>query len=352
MKRVITFTRAIYEALDQAMKADKTFICFGLGVPDPKGIFGTTLGLQKKYGKDRVFDMPASENGMLGIGIGAALTGLRPVMCHLRVDFFFLAMDQLVNSAAKWHYMFNGQASVPLTIRLIVGRGWGQGPTHSQSMQAWLAHIPGLKVVMPATPADAKGLLLASIFDNNPVIFIEHRWLHETKGEVPDGNIRIPIGKAQLLRRGNDATIVTMSYMTIEALHAADFLLTKKISCEVIDLRTVSPIDWRLIFDSVKKTGRLIVLDTEWSNISISSEIVARVAMQKNLRLKSAPGKLGLPDYPTPASFALTKKYYPRAEDLVRAIAGMVGKKINAEEVARQRTTPHDLPGEWFKGPF
>jgi len=352
MTRTITFTQAIKEALDQAMLADKRVICFGLGVPDPKGIFGTTLGLQDKYGKARVFDMPASENGMMGIGVGAALTGLRPVMCHQRADFFLLAMDQLVNSAAKWHYMFDGKAAVPITIRLIVGRGWGQGPTHSQSMQAWFAHIPGLKVVMPATPADAKGLLLSSVFDDNPVVFIEHRWLHNTQGEVPEGDLRTPLGKAQLLRKGKDASIIAMSYMTIEALHAADFLLTKNISCDVIDLRTVNPIDWQVIFNSVERTGRLIVLDTEWSNISVSSEIIARVAMQNNLRLKSVPRRFGLPDYPTPTSCALAEKYYPRAEDFVQAVAEMLNKKIDSSELVRQRTTPHDIPGSWFKGPF
>jgi len=352
MSRSITFAQAVHEALDQAMKADERVICFGLGVPDPKGVFGTTLGLQTKYGKERVFDMPAAENGMLGIGVGAAITGLRPVMCHQRTDFFLLAMDQLVNSAAKWHYMFDGQASVPITIRLIVGRGWGQGPTHSQSMQAWFAHVPGLKIVMPATPADAKGLLLASIFDNNPVVFIEHRWLHNLEGDVPEDDFRIPLCKAQLLRKGTDLTIVSMSYMTIEALHATDFLISKNISCDVIDLRTVSPVDWHLIFNSVSKTRRLIVLDTDWSNVSISSEIVARVAMTMYSSLKTAPRRLALPDLPSPTSPALTKKYYPGAEDLVKTIAEMLNKKIDPSEIARQRSTPHDVPGTWFKGPF
>lgn len=334
------------------MQLDRKVICYGLGVPDPKGIFGTTLGLQAKYGKERVFDMPTSENGMLGIGVGAAITGLRPVMCHQRADFFLLAMDQLVNSAAKWHYMFDGRGAVPLTIRLVVGRGWGQGPTHSQSMQAWFAHVPGLKVVMPATPADAKGLLLASIFDDNPVVFIEHRWLHNLAGDVPKNDFRVPLGQAQLLRKGNEVTIIGMSYMTIEALQAAEFLASKNIHCEVIDLRTVQPIDWQLIFDSVSKTGRVVVLDTEWGNVSISSEIVARIAIQQHAALKTAPRRLALPDLPTPTSPALTEKYYPRTEDLVHLIAEMLNKKINASAIIRQHATPHDVPGAWFKGPF
>jgi pyruvate dehydrogenase E1 component beta subunit len=352
MARVIKFSQAINEALDQAMASDKRIICYGLGVPDPKGVFGTTAGLQKKYGRERVFDMPTSENAMLGIGIGAAITGLRPVMCHQRADFFLLAMDQLVNSAAKWHYMFNGQASVPLTIRLIVGRGWGQGPTHSQSMQAWYAHIPGLKVVMPTTPADAKGLLLSAIFDDNPVIFIEHRWLHNTEGDVPRSFTRTPLGKANLLRRGKDITIIGMSYMTIEALHAADFLAQHDISCEVLDLRTINPVDWQTVFGSVSKTGRLMVVDSEWCNVSVSSEIIARVAMKAGIKLKAAPRRLGLPDLPTPASCALTEKYYPRAEDIVQSAAEILHRKIDASALIRQRSTPHDVPGAWFKGPF
>lgn len=351
MRRKIIFTQAIHEALDQAMRMDRRVICYGLGVPDPKGIFGTTLGLQAKYGKQRVFDMPASENGMLGVGVGAAITGLRPVMCHQRADFFLLAMDQLVNSAAKWNYMFDGRAAAPITIRLIVGRGWGQGPTHSQSMQAWFAHIPGLRVVMPSTPGDAKGLLLASIFDNNPVVFIEHRWLHHQEGHVPKGDYRVPLGKAALLRKGFAATIVAASYMTIEALRAADFLRTRNIACDVIDLRSVNPIDWRTIIASVARTKRLLALDTEWGQLSVSSEIIARIAMQKNIRLKTPPRRLALPDYPTPTSCALTKRYYPGATHIACAIAAMLNRQLDCRTLQDNRT-PHDVPGAWFKGPF
>ena len=167
MKRVITFVEAIREATDQSMAKDNNVILFGLGVDDPKAIFGSTKDLQKKYSEQRVFDVPTSENAMTGVGIGAAINGKRPIMVHQRLDFFLLAMDQVVNAAAKWFFMFGNQQSVPITIRLIMGRGWGQGPTHSQNLQAWFAHIPGLKVVMPATAADAKGLLISSIQDKN-----------------------------------------------------------------------------------------------------------------------------------------------------------------------------------------
>lgn len=341
--------KAINEALHKAMELDDRVLTFGLGVPDPKGVFGTTLGLQEKFGKERAFDMPASENGMTGIAIGAALSGLRPVMVHQRLDFFLLAMDQLVNNAAKWHYMFGGQSKVPLTIRLILGRGWGQGPTHSQNLQAWFAHVPGLKVVMPAMPGDAKGLLLESIFDDNPVVFLEHRWLHMTEGKVPEGDYRVEIGKAARLREGKAVTLISMSYMTIEALHAADFLEKQGIDCEVIDLRTISPLDWETVFASVRKTGRALCLDTGWANGSVSGEIIARLSMDCFGALKQAPRRLALPDFPSPTSHALTRDYYPGASDIARVVGEMVGKEING---ASLKIEPHDVPGTWFKGPF
>ena len=214
-----TYSESINEAIYQAMTIDESVICYGLGVPDPKGVFGTTIGLQEKFGKERVFDMPTSENAMTGVAIGAALDGVRSVTTHQRLDFFLLAMDQLVNGAAKWHYMFGGNKSVPITIRLIIGRGWGQGPTHSQSLQAWFAHIPGLKVVMPALPSDAYNLLKASIRDPNPVIFIEHRWLHGVQEKkIIKKNVRKQIGVSKILSKGKDFTVVTYSLSTLEIL--------------------------------------------------------------------------------------------------------------------------------------
>jgi pyruvate/2-oxoglutarate/acetoin dehydrogenase E1 component len=350
VERVTNGAKAINEALHEAMKADERVITFGLGLPDPKGVFGTTLGLQQAFGKERAFDMPAAENGMTGIAVGAALSGLRPVMVHQRLDFFLLAMDQLVNNAAKWHYMFGGKSRVPLTIRLILGRGWGQGPTHSQNLQAWFAHVPGLKVVMPTMPGDAKGLLMEAIFDDNPVIYLEHRWLHMTEGHVPEGDYRLPMCKAAKLREGESVSLVAMSYMTIEALHAADHLAKQGIDCEVIDLRTVSPLDWETVFGSVRKTGRLLCLDTGWANGSVSGEIIARVSMDCWGALKQAPRRLALPDFPSPTSFALTKDYYPGAADIVRVVGEMLGRDVGAAESLRRE--PHDVPGTWFKGPF
>ena len=352
MKRSLTYAQAINEALAQAMEMDESVICYGLGVPDPKGVFGTTLGLQERFGEARVFDMPASENAMTGVAIGASLNGIRPVMTHQRVDFFLLAMDQLVNNAAKWHYMFGGQASVPITIRLIIGRGWGQGPTHSQSLQALFAHIPGLKVVMPATAADAKGLLLSSIFDDNPVIFLEHRWLHNLEGDVPEGDFRVPIGKAQRLKSGEDISIVSLSYMTIEALHAIDFMADIGISCDLIDLCSVKPIDWEMVFDSVRKTGRLLALDTGAFTGGIAGEIVARVSIECFDSLIQAPQRIALPDFPTPTSPALTKDFYAGAVEIANIVGNMLGKDFDLSILKGQRKFPHDVPGDWFKGPF
>ena len=334
------------------MEMDKSVICYGLGVDDPKGVFGTTLGLQEKFGKERVFDMPASENAMTGIAIGASLNGIRPVMTHQRLDFSLLAMDQLVNNAAKWHYMFGGQSSVPITIRLIIGRGWGQGPTHSQNLQAIFAHIPGLKVVMPVTAADAKGLLLSSIFDNNPVVFLEHRWLHNLEGDVPEGDYRIPIGKAQRLTKGDDITIVSLSYMTIEALHAVELLENEGIFCDLIDLRTVKPIDWDLIYSSVRNTGKILALDTGPNTGSIAGEIVSRVSMECYDSLKQSPKRIALPDFPTPTSRALTKGFYKRAEDIINIVSNMLGKNLVGSELIDRGEIPYDVPGDWFKGPF
>ncbi|HAF94602.1 MAG: acetoin dehydrogenase [Elusimicrobia bacterium GWC2_51_8] len=350
--RLMTYAKAINEAYIEAMRRDKNVIAYGLGIDDPKGVFGTTLGLKDKFGKDRVFDTPTSENAMTGVGIGASLNGIRPVMCHQRVDFFLLAMDQLVNNAAKWHYMFGGGLSVPITIRLIIGRGWGQGPTHSQSLQAWFAHIPGLKVVMPATAADAKGLLLSAIFDENPVIYLEHRWLHNLEGDVPAGDYRVPIGKAKCLKKGGDISIVSFSYMTIEALRAVELLEKAGISCELIDLRTIKPIDWKTIFCSVRKTGRLLVLDTGVMTCGIAGEIIASVCTECFGSLKHSPVRIASPDIPTPTSYAMTRNFYSGAGDIARKILEIFGKNTETEVCGIKRPPHHDVPGEWFKGPF
>jgi pyruvate dehydrogenase E1 component beta subunit len=353
MTKRMSFAQAINDAVTTAMELDPKTLCFGLGVDDPKRIFGTTNDLKEKFGSSRVFDMPTSEAGMTGIAIGAALNGARPIMTHQRLDFFLLTMDQIVNNAAKWRYMFGGNGSrISFTTRLILGRGWGQGPTHSQNLQSWFAHIPGLKVVMPFSPADAKGLLLASIFDDNPVIFLEHRWLHQLEGDVPQGFYKTPIGQAKVLNEGTDLTIVSLSYMTAEALHALPTLSEAGISVDLIDLRSVRPIDWETIQKSVNKTGRLLALDTSNAMCSVASEIVATASIECFDSLKVAPRRLTLPDFPSPTSPALTEKFYPRAEDIVNLAGEILGKRVSTTSIVESRKSPHDVPGDWFKGPF
>jgi len=350
--REITYAQAINEATHQAMAADPSVICFGLGVTDPGAVFGTTRGLEETFGSDRVFDGPTSENAMTGVAVGAALAGLKPIMTHQRLDFFLLAMDQLVNSAAKWHYMFGGQFTVPLTIRLVIGRGWGQGPTHSQNLQAWFAHIPGLKVVMPSTPKDAKELLLASINDPNPVIFLEPRWLHNVTEHVPVDLKQGVIGKARVARNGGDVTIVGAGYLTLEAIRATDYLSSKGIHCEVIDLRTLSPLDWPTIYESVRKTGRLICLDSGSFTGSIAGEVIARVSSEEFTHLKNAPVRLAQADIPEPTSFGLTSGLHVAALEIVSNVLNMVGQQLETLNKELPAPIPHDVPGDWFNGPF
>ena len=353
LKKKMTFTNAINEALHISMKKDKKILCYGLGVTDPKNIFSTTTNLEKKFGPNRVFDVPTSENALTGISIGASIDGVKSVVVHQRLDFFLYAMDQLVNSAAKWYYMFGSKRSVPITIRLIIGRGWGQGPTHSQNLQSWFNHIPGLKVVMPTFADDAKGLLLSSIFDPNPVVFLEHRWLHNSTSEVKKGDYRIKIGKARICKEGKDLTVVSMSYMTVEALKAAEFIFKKfKIKAEIIDLRSIKPLDWKTIFKSVEKTGRLLVLDTGFTTGSVAGEIIAKVSMEKFYKLKYAPMRLAMPDIPEPTSFALTKNFHITTKDIIKTIMRMFKIKKNSILENTFKSKFHDQPGEWFKGPF
>ena len=354
----IKFSEAIREATTQAMSHDRRVIIIGEGVPDPKGIFGTTIGLRETFGPDRVFDMPISENALTGICIGAALKKLRPILTHQRVDFSLLSLDQIINNAAKWHYMFGGQQTVPIVIRMMIGMGWGQGPQHSQSLQALFAQVPGLKVVMPTTAHDAKGLLLASIQDKNPVIFLEHRWIHGTTGFVPEEMYTVPLGKAKVIKEGTDITLVAHSYLTIEALHATQILTEYDINAEVIDLRTISPLDEETIFNSVKKTGKVVVIDSASRSGSIAENIVARIATKIYGQLSSAPTIIACPDFPAPTSFALSKNYYPTYKEICERVfhilkkdGSILQKKLQSE--ADEKTTfPHDIPDPSFTGPF
>ena len=348
-----TFNEALLEATDQALAGDERVYLMGLGVPDPKAIFGTTGGLQAKYGAQRVMDMPTAELGMTGVAIGSALAGMKPIMVHQRVDFTLLAMDQIVNNAAKWRYMFGGKAGVSLVIRMIVGRGWGQGPQHSQSLQATYAHIPGLAVVMPATPHDAKGLLLAAVDYGDPVIFIEHRWLQNTFGPVPEDPYTVPIGTANVVRRGSAATIVASSHMVVESLRAAEGLAKHGIDAEVVDLRSIRPLDRATIVGSARKTGRLVAVDNGWRSFGVAAEIVTTVTESAFADLRRAPVRITFPDGYVPTTPALAKHYYPGATTIANAVRAQLDlAPLDAAAYGWATDRPPDVPDASFRGPF
>ena len=318
--RELTYGEAIREALDQAMELSQDVFVMGEGVDDAGGIFGSTLGLAERFGPERCFDLPLSENAFTGAAVGAAMAGTRPVVVHQRLDFLLLTMDALVNHAAKWRYMFDGAAgSVPITVRAIVGKGWGQAAQHSQSLQAMFAHVPGLRVVMPATPFDAKGLLLSSIFGEDPVVYIEARSLYNANGPVPEQPYLVPFGKAHVRRKGDDVTLVANSYLVPEAINAAETLALENISAEVIDMRTISPWDEETILESVDKTGRLVVLDTASQSFGISAEISATIHQRAFKTLKSPVERVTLPDTPTPCASNLEQLFYPTSDSVCAA---------------------------------
>jgi len=322
--RRISYVQAINETLHQIIEQDVRVFLIGQGVTSPWYVGSTTIGLIDRFGSKRIIDTPVSEDGVAGVAIGAALAGMRPVLVHPRMDFMYYAMDQIANQAANWHYMFGGQLSVPLTIWAIINRGGEQAAQHSQSLQAMFTHIPGLKVVMPSTPYDAKGLLIASIKDDNPVIYIDDRWLYSCIGEVPEEIYSVPLGKGVIRREGKDATVVATSYMVTEAIKAAESLEKDGLEVEVIDLRSLKPLDESLLFESVKKTGRLIIADAGWKTCGVGAELAALVAEKGFSCLKAPIVRVSLPDTPAPASSVLEKAYYPDAENIVSAVKGLL----------------------------
>jgi pyruvate dehydrogenase E1 component beta subunit len=317
--RVVSYGKAINEALGLALQHDPSVFVLGQGVDDPSAMFGTTRGLQEQFGARRVFDTPLSEEAMMGVSTGAAMNGMRPVYMHNRPDFILLAFNQLVTHAAKFHFMDNGQTTVPLVVWAAIGRGWGSGAQHSQAIHGLLLGVPGLKIVMPSTPHDAKGLLLSAILDNNPVCVFEHRWLMKKDGIVPEGFYRVPIGKAVCRRPGRDLTIVGASHAIELASQAAVQLAKDGIDAEIIDLRTIKPLDEAAILESLHKTGRILVVDTAWMMGGVCAEIGCLVAERGFADLKAPVARVGLPDVPTPAGYTLEQFYYPDAARIASA---------------------------------
>jgi pyruvate dehydrogenase E1 component beta subunit len=323
--RELSYAEAIREGLAQAMQADERVFLFGEDVGVYGGAFGVSGDLFHKFGPERVIDTPISELGIAGAAVGAAITGMKPVLELQFSDFVTLAMEQIVNQAAKIHFMFGGKATVPMVVRLPGGSGTGAAAQHSQSLEAWFAHVPGLKVVQPSTPHDAKGLLLAAIDDPNPVLIFEHKLLYKTRGPVPEDPYRVPIGKAAVRRAGRDLTIVGSSIMAIRAVAAAARLAAENIDAEVIDLRSLRPIDLKTIAASVRKTHRLLIVYEGVKIMGIGAEISAMIAESDAFDFLDAPiARLGGADVPLPYNPVLEKAAVPQEDDIVAAARRLV----------------------------
>jgi pyruvate/2-oxoglutarate/acetoin dehydrogenase E1 component len=315
----LNFVQAINAALRQSMELDDSIFVYGIGADKKSAIFGSTAGLVQQFGPKRVFDTPISEQGLTAIAAGAAHAGLRPVLVHQRVDFMLYTIDHLVNWIASWRYVSGGRATMPLTIRAIVGKGWGQGPQHSKSLHSWFAHVPGFQVVIPGSPADAKGLLMSSIMSNDPTIFIEFRSLYAMQEEVPDEPYFIRHGQALVRRPGKDLTLVVFGATVSIAMEATEQLEKLGIEVEVIDLRTLAPLDMATVLASVAKTRRLLVAEMGWLKFGAASEIIAAVCEQMGNDLAARPKRVGWPQSFVPTSPALEKAFYPTAENLTEA---------------------------------
>jgi pyruvate dehydrogenase E1 component beta subunit len=325
--RFLTYCEAIREAHAQLLASDSRVFIFGQGLWSPWYVGASMSDLDKEFGRCRILDSPVSENSTTGAAIGAAIAGMRPIVVHPRMDFMLLATDPIVNQAANWSYLFAGQVSVPLVIRAIINRGGEQGAQHSQALQALFMHIPGLKVVMPSTPYDAKGLLIAAVYDGNPVMFIDDRWLYSERGDVPEQMYRVQIGAAEIRRAGKDVTVVATSYMAPRAVEAAEILEQQGIDAEVIDLRSIKPWDRECVLTSVRKTHRLVVTDAAWETCGVAAEIAATVASQAFDFLHAPISRVCLPDVPAPMSAPLEKAYYIGKAEIVAAVERLVALK-------------------------
>ena len=323
MSKLITFTEAIRQSTEQSLQRDPTVLVMGLGVCYKNGADGTMGTLKEEY-PERVFDMPVSEFSNTGVGVGAAITGMKPIIHHARVEFGLFAIDQIVTQAAKWNYMFGGGNKVPIVFRLAVGRQWGNGPQHTQSLYSLFGSVPGLKVVIPSSPYMAKGLLNAAIQDSNPVAYMEPRWLYGLKEQVPEEYYELPLDQARVVRKGAALTLVTYGDGVVDALKAYEMLLQKGIEIEIVDLVSINPIDYATVFASVKKTGKLLCVDTTNSSFNIGTEIVSKVCVEIFDALKAAPRQLSTPNTPCPTSTSLTEKFYPTRLDIANAVTSML----------------------------
>lgn len=346
MKSTMLFRDALALAQAKEMETDPNVFVYGLDVPDHKRIFGSTAGLVEKFGPKRCFGTPLSEEAMTGVALGAAIAGLRPVHVHIRVDFMLLAMNQITNMIATLRYMTGGKLNTPMVIRAVIGRGWGQSAQHSKSLHGTFAHFPGLKVFLPTTPQDAYSMLRTAIRDNNPVIFIEHRWLYDIKGEVDDSLESVSLSPV-VRRAGKDLTIVSTSWMTVEALHAADVLQKRGLDVEVVDVRGVAPLDIEPILASVRKTGHCVVADYDWSYCGFGAELAAQIGHACFDSLKRPIERLGFAPVPCPTTRPLENLFYPSAKEIVRTTEKVL--KLDPMDLSAESFYSYE---QRFKGPF
>ncbi len=351
--RNLSYVDALQEAVEQEMDRDEKVFVIGLNVDDHKGIQGSTQGLIDMFGAGRVIDTPLSEDAVTGICIGAAMAGMRPIHVHIRMDFLMLCMNQLVNMGAKAHYMYGGQVSVPMVVRSIIGKSWGQGAQHSQGLHAMFMHIPGLKVVAPTNAYDAKGCMIAAIRDNNPVMFVEHRLLYSTDAPVPKDPYTVDFGKARVSGEGTDITLVGISYMLIECLRAREILAGEGISAEVIDPVSLLPLDADTIAAAAGRTGKLLVVDNAWTTAGASAEIVAAVSERP---VSGSPptkpiifGRMGYAPTTCPTTPELEKYFYPNAATIASKAYAMVRPDAPEWVPDVEPTLPHEAA---FRGPF
>jgi len=347
-ERRLRYVDALNEAVAQEMARDPRVFLFGLDVDDHKGIQGSTLGLQQRFGSERVFNTPLSEDAMTGVAIGAAMAGMRPIHVHIRMDFLMLCMNQLVNIAAKSRYMYGGQTKVPMVVRSMIGKSWGQGAQHSQGLHAMFMHVPGLKVVAPSNAHDAKGCLIAAIRDDNPVIFVEHRLLYGTKAEVPEDDFEVPFGVGRTCASGDDITLVGISNMLVECLRAHELLADAGIGAEVIDPVSLVPLDIDIIARSAERTGRLLVVDNAWTTCGASAEIVALVAERAGRAIRVR--RMGYAPTTCPTSPVLEHEFYPNPATIAAAAHAMVRPSGPAWRPDPERARLAYQTG--FHGPF
>lgn len=324
---VITYREALHHALREEMTRDERVLIFGEDVVAYGGAYGVTSGLAKDFGEKRVFDAPIAEGVIAGAAVGAAMGGLRPIAELMTINFALLASDAIINHAAKVMHMFGGQMAVPLVMRMVGGGGAQLASTHSQSLEAMFAHVPGLKVVTPATPADAKGLLKSAIRDDDPVVFIEHALLYRVRGEVPEGELLIPLGKAEVKREGTDITLVAYSRMTLVALQAATHLSEEGIEAEVVDLRTLRPLDMETVLQSVKKTNRAVTVEEAWRTYGIGAEVASRIQEEAFDYLDAPIHRVSGVEVPMPYAKNLEQAAIPDAQRVIKAVKGLVGRR-------------------------